>query len=113
MSNIIDISARITNALPVVKITDDIIVTVNNRKSVILNMQLLVKEMEKKSKKNEEGYDEIAFMEKVLTMLIGKKSVDAVNDLDLPYPEYQAIYEAIMGAATGKTQEEAGERFQK
>ena len=35
MSNIIDISSRITNQLPMVKITDDIIVTVNNRKNTV------------------------------------------------------------------------------
>jgi hypothetical protein len=76
-------------------------------------MQLLVKEMEKKSKKNEEGYDELSFMEKVLAMLIGQKNFDAINDLDLPLPEYKFVYQSVMSAATGQTQEEADERFQK
>ena len=106
MSNIIDIRSKITNHLPIVQLTDEIIVTVNNRKSTILNMQLMIKESEKKSKKNNDEYDEIAFMEKILAMLIGKKSVDAINELDLPLPEYKMVYEEIMNAATGQSQED-------
>jgi hypothetical protein len=113
MSNIIDISGKITNQLPIVKISDDIVVTVNNRKSTILNMQVMIKESEKKSKKNNDEYDELSFMEKVLAMLIGQKSVDAINEMDLPLPEYKAVYQGIMGAATGQTQDEMEGRFQK
>lgn len=105
MSNIIDISGKITNQLPIVKITDDIVATVNNRKSTILNMQLMIKEQEKKSKKNNEEYDELAFMDKVLGMLTSPKTVKAINELDLPLPEYKIVYEAIMIAATGQSQE--------
>lgn len=114
MSNIIDISSKITNQLPIVKITDDIVATVNNRKSTILNMQLLVKEQEKKAKERAkeqaegdevvEEYDELAFMDKILSMLTNPKTVKAINELDLPLPEYKIVYEAIMGAATGQTQ---------
>lgn len=109
MSNIIDISSKITNQLPMVKITDDIVATVNNRKSTILNMQLLVKEQEKKAKENNEGYDELAFMDKVLGMLTSPKIVKAINSLDLPLPEYKIVYEAIMNAATGQTQDSPSE----
>ncbi len=115
MSNIIDISSKITNQLPIVKITDSIVATVNNRKSTILNMQLMIKEQEKKSKKNNEEYDELAFMEKVIAMLTSKALVDSINELDLPLPEYKMVYHAIMAAATGQSLEEVEEsekRFQ-
>lgn len=113
MSNVIDISSKITNALPIVKITDDIVVTVNNRKSTVLNLQLMIKEQEEKAKKEETSPDEFTFMEKALIMLIGKKSVDAINKIDLPIPEYKAVYNAIMAAASGQTQEEfRGEQAQ-
>ena len=49
MANMIDISKMITNELPVVKITDDIVVTVNNRKSTILNIQAMAIELDKKA----------------------------------------------------------------
>ncbi len=118
MSNIIDISARITNQLPVVKITDEIIVTVNNRKSTIMSMQLLSKEQERKAKERsdendgKEEFDELSFMSKILSMLIGQKNVDAIEKLDLPLPEYKIIYQCIMAAATGQSQEEVEKRFQ-
>lgn len=107
MSNIIDISSKITNQLPIVKITDDIVATVNNRKSTILNMQLLVKEQEKKAKESDDEYDELAFMDKILSMLTSPKTVKAINELDLPLPEYKIVYEAIMNAATGQKVEDS------
>lgn len=106
MSNIIDISSKITNQLPMVRITDEIVVTVNNRKSTILNMQLMVKEQEKKSKKNDGEYDEMAFMGKVISMLVGQKSTDSIEELDLPLPEYKLVYQAIMASATGQSIDE-------
>lgn len=102
MSNIIDISAKITNQLPIVKITDTLTVTVNNRKSTILNMQAMVQEAQKKSEKNKGEYDEMAFMNKALSMLIGGKNVEAIEELDLPMPEYKEVYQSIMQVATGE-----------
>lgn len=118
MSNIIDISSKITNQLPIVKITEDIVATVNNRKSTILNMQLLVKEQERKAKERakkqsksgevvEEEYDELAFMDKILNMLISAKTTKEINELDLPFPEYKVLYGAIMNAATGQKEEDS------
>lgn len=101
MGQIIDISSKITNQLPVVKVTDEIVVTVNNRKSTILNIQAMIKEQEKKAKKNDDKYDEIDFMNRTLTMLIGEKNVQAIEELDLPFPEYKELYEAVMNTATG------------
>jgi hypothetical protein len=112
MSNIIDISSRITNQLPIVKITDEIVATVNNRRSTVMSMQLMIKEMEKKAKENNGEYDEMTFMEKALEMLTNPKTVKAINELDLPLPEYKLVYEAIMAAATGKSMEETAARFQ-
>lgn len=111
MGKMIDISSKISNALPVIKITDDIIVTVNNRKSNILKMQVFVKEQEKASKKSNGEFDEIKFMNDVLGMLVGEKNAEAIDALDLSLPDYKIVYESIMTAATGQVQD--GERFQK
>ena len=37
---VIDISMKITNQLPMIRITDDLVVTVNNRKNTILKVNL-------------------------------------------------------------------------
>lgn len=96
MAQIIDISKKITNELPVVKVTDDIVVTVNNRKNTVLCTMAAYEEMQKK-----EDRDDAANMKKMLEMLVGKKHADAIEELDLPLPEYTLVFETIMNVATG------------
>lgn len=98
---VIDISMKITNQLPVIRITDDIMVTVNNRKSTILNIKAMAKEAE-----NKKDTDDMAFMIKGLEMLIGKDASDKIEALDLPIPEYKEMYNAIMQVAMGTYGEE-------
>ena len=44
MAKVVDITSKITNDLPIVKITDDIVVTINNRKSNVLNVMAMANE---------------------------------------------------------------------
>jgi PBP1b-binding outer membrane lipoprotein LpoB len=99
---VIDISMKITNQLPMIRITDDLVVTVNNRKNTILNVQAMATEAEKKK----DNDNEMEFMTKALEMLIGKESADKIEAMDLPLPEYKEMYNAIMGVATGTYGEE-------
>ncbi len=102
MSNIIDISGKITNQLPVVKITDDIVVTINNRKNTMLNIQAMAQETNRKAgTSGETEYDQMKFMQKVLRMLIGEKNANAIDVLNLPMPEFVCVYETIMNVASG------------
>lgn len=96
MGKMIDISNRITNQEPVVKITDDIIVTVNNRKQTILNIQVMVREYEKKATEDGEKYNEMAFINKAMQMLVGATNAEKIEELNLPLPEYKFIYNTIM-----------------
>lgn len=98
---VIDISMKITNQLPMIRITEDITVTVNNRKSTILNIQAMAQEAESKENK-----DDMAFMIKGLEMLVGKDASDKIEALDLPIPEYKKMYNTIMQVAMGTYGEE-------
>ena len=40
-------------------------------------------------------------------MLVGQKNAEKIEALDLPMPEYSAVYQAIMGVASGTYEEEA------
>lgn len=93
---VIDISMKITNQLPMIRITDDLTVTVNNRKNNILCIQAMAKEAEGKEDK-----DEMAFMIKGLEMLVGKDASDKIEEMNLPLPEYKEVYNAIMQVAMG------------
>ena len=112
----IDISARITNELPVVKISDDLVITINNRKSNVLSVQAMIAEATTNAENEGREVNELKFMDSVLRCLTSGKTVDAVNKLDLPLPEYKLIYNAIMAACNGQTLEEFEQqqsRFQK
>lgn len=106
MAQIYDISMKITNELPKLTITEQLTVTINNRKSTVLNIQAMQKQMENKAKEAEkkgEEYEEdsMAFMTKSLEQLIGAKNVKEIEEMDLPLPEYKEVFQAIMNIATG------------
>ncbi len=105
---IYNISMYITNKLPKIVISDDIIVTVNNRKSAVLNTQAMILEFEKKA--SEEGINitelESRMMEKALQMLVGESNAKKIEEMDLPLPEYKRIFDTIMAAAQGIEPEE-------
>lgn len=107
-AKIYDISTFITNELPKMVITNDIIVTVNNRKSTVMNVQAMIMEFEKKASEQEMGQAEAdtKMMEKTLQMLIGESNAKKIEELDLPLPEYKKIFETIMAAAQGVNPDE-------
>lgn len=102
-AKIYDISSYITNELPKMAVADDIMFTINNRKSTILNVQAMITELEKKA--SEQNMDpaeaDIKMMEKTLQMLIGESNAKKIEELDLPLPEYKKVFETIMAAAQG------------
>lgn len=101
---VIDISMKITNQLPMIRITEDLVVTVNNRKNNILCVQAMASEAEKKA--SEDGENGIGFIVKALEMLVGKEAAGKIEDMDLPLPEYKEMYNTIMSVATGTYGEE-------
>ena len=67
------------------------------------------------SEKSGKKADEFKFMDTVLRTLTNSKTVDEINSLDLPLPEYKTIFNAVMAACSGQTLEEFEEsqkRFQ-
>lgn len=108
MAQIIDITGRITNELPMVRITNSLVITVNNRKNTIMNIQAMIAQEQAKA----ETFDELKMIRKTIDMLAGKKAADEVEALDLPLPEYKLVYQAIMAAATGDSMEDVERRFQ-
>lgn len=100
MAKFYDISAKITNELPTLKVMDGINVTINNRKSVVLCVQAMAREASNKVDE-EDAEGQMKMMDKALNMLIGKKDTDAINALDLPIAEYSYIFSAIMKIAQG------------
>ena len=102
MSKFYDISAKITNELPSIKITGDLICTVNNRKNTVLNVAAMMEETDRKNEEGEnETEQEFEKMQKALSMLLGKKNADIIEEMDLPINEYTELFKSIMAAAKG------------
>lgn len=96
MSKVYDISSKITNSRPTIKITDDIICEVNNRKSTILSMRAMYNEAEKKKIKESE------IIEQALVILLGKDNAAKIEQLDLPFKEYLEVYHSVVALAQGE-----------
>lgn len=96
MSKVYDISSKITNSRPTIKITDDIICEVNNRKSAILSIQAMFKEAEKKKLRESE------IVEKALVILLGDDNAAKIEQLNLPFPEYMEVYHSVIALAQGE-----------
>ncbi len=96
MSKVYDISAKITNSRPTIKITKDIICEVNNRKSAILSIQAMYKEAAKKKT------EEKVIVEKALALLLGNDNAEKLEKLDLPFPEYMEVYHSVVALAQGE-----------
>lgn len=111
MAQIIDLSSRITNELPMIKLSDEVVFTVDNRKNTVLSVKLMIQEMERKAQKNIEAgkdadFDEPTLMKKVLEIVLSPANAKIIEDMNLPLPEYKLIYQAVMAAMQGKSLEE-------
>lgn len=92
-----DISARITNALPSLKVTEDLVVTINNRHKNIMAIRALEEENERKNE--EDKASEFEIIRKSLELLVGHNKAKIIEELDLPFNEYKELRTAIMEIA--------------
>ena len=84
---------ELLNATPEIRIGDKIY-PVNNRTKTVKKIQAVSKEI------NSE--DPYAGMNKVLELAVGAQAAKEIEDLDMPYPAYQQMFELVMAAVTGE-----------
>ena len=102
MSKVIDISARLTGDKPTLKLSEDMVYTVNNRKSAILILNQKMKNAD---------LNDIEEVDEILTVLLGKEAVDEINELDPTFAGFQAIMMGALAAVMDQDLEEVEERF--
>ncbi|MGN9165712.1 hypothetical protein ACTNDY_10610 [Tissierellaceae bacterium HCP3S3_D8] len=102
MSKIIDISAKLVNERPKLKLADDKIYEIDDRKNTILKMN---------QKMNNADLDDLDFIDDMLKMLLGEGPTKEINEMNLSMSNYRAIIIAIMAAITGEEYEVAEKRF--
>ena len=104
MSKIIDISAKLTNERPKLKLADDKIYEIDDRKNTILQLN---------QKMQNADLNDLNVIDEMIKVVLGKKAAKEINDMNLPIVAYKSILIAIMAAVTGEEYEAAEARFRK
>jgi len=102
MSKIIDISAKLTNERPKLKLAEDKIYEIDDRKNTILKMNQEIQNTD---------IEDIESIDKMISLLLGEKAAKEIDEMDLSIGAYQSIMMAIVAGITGEEYEEAEKRF--
>ena len=104
MSKVIDISAKLTNERPQLKLEEDKIYDIDDRKNTILILNQKIQDVDMS---NLEAIDD------VIKITLGEKAAKEIDAMDLSISAYQSILVAIMAAVMGEEYETAEARFRK
>lgn len=104
MGKIIDISAKLTNERPMLKLAEDKVYEIDDRKNTIITLN---------QKMQGEDLNDLSVIDNMIEIVLGEKAAKEINEMNLPIAAYQSIMIAIMAAVTGEEYEAAEERFLK
>lgn len=104
MGKIIDISAKLTNERPKLKLAEDKIYDIDDRKNTIILLN---------QKMQNADLNDLNVIDEMIEIVLGKDVAKEINDMNLPIVAYQSILIAIMAAVTGEGYETAEARFRK
>ncbi|WP_160045578.1 hypothetical protein [Paenibacillus sp. USDA918EY] len=101
MAKTIDISGKLTNERPVLKLGEGKEYEIDNRKNTVLAIQ----------SKMDEGSEGTAYLDEVLELALGKEAVKEINESDISFADYQIIFVAALAGALGEDYETVEARF--
>nr|DAL98418.1 MAG TPA: hypothetical protein [Caudoviricetes sp.] len=104
MSKIIDISAKLTNERPQLKLSEDKVYDIDDRKNTIIVLN---------QKMQDTDMNDLNAIDDMLKAVLGEQAAKEIDEMNLPISGYQAILIAIMAAITGEEYETAEARFRK
>lgn len=102
MSKVIDISAKLTNERPKLKLAEDKIYEIDDRKNTIIKLNREMKNVD---------MEDIEVIDGMIALLLGDKAIKEIDEMGLSISSYQSIMIAIMSAITGEEYEVAESRF--
>ena len=103
MPKVIDISDKLTNDRPVLKLGGGKEYPIDNRKNTLLTLQ--------KHMDNSELSD-VEKAEEALRFVLGEKAVAEINEMDLTFETYQTLFIATIAGALGEDFDAVEARFQ-
>ena len=104
MSKIIDISAKLTNERPKLKLAEDKIYEIDDRKNTIILLNQKIQDTD---------VNDINAIDEMISVVLGKEAAKEIDEMNLSISAYQSIMIAIMAAVTGEDYEVAEARFRK
>jgi len=104
MSKIIDISAKLTNERPKLKLAEDKIYEIDDRKNTIILLNQKIQDTD---------VNDINAIDEMISVVLGKEAAKEIDEMNLSIAAYQSIMIAIMAAVTGEDYEVAEARFHK
>lgn len=104
MAKTIDISGRLTNERPKLKLGEGLEFEVDNRKNTVFEVDQIAESS---------GTEDSNKMKQVMQLLMGEEVVEKIEGLDLSFEAYQYVFIAAMATATGEDIEVVEARFQK
>jgi len=104
MGKLIDISAKLTNERPQLKLAEDKVYEIDDRKNTIIVLN---------QKMQDSDINDLNALDDMFKVVLGENAAKEINDMNLPISSYQAIMIAIMAGITGEEYEVAEARFRK
>lgn len=102
MSKTIDISARLTNTRPRIKLAEDKVYEVDDRKNTVIQLN---KKMETAD------LNDLNVLDEIFEIVLGEKAVKEIDAMDLSFSTTQTILIAVMAAVMGEDFVVAEARF--
>lgn len=102
MSKIIDISSKLTNEKPKIKIAEDKVYEIDDRKNTVLSLN------QKMS-----GVNESEAVDIIISTLLGNTAAKEIEAMNLSISAYEHISIALMAAVSNEEYEETERRFRK
>lgn len=99
--SIIDISNKLVNEKPTLKIAEGKEYKVNNSK----NAMLLI------DQKMRNGGSEVEGMDYVIKLTLGEKAFEEIEAMEMPFNDYKILFMGVMAAVSGETYEEVEKNF--
>lgn len=98
----IDISSKLSNERPIIKIVEGMEYEIDNSKNTMLKVNQMFTS----------GKDDIEMMDTVIKTILGEKAHKEIENMNLSVGDYKIIFTAIMAGVSDITFEEAESRFQ-
>lgn len=100
MAKIIDISAKLTNERPKIKLTEDKTYEIDDRKNTVLSLNQKMSEV-----------SEGEAVDIIISTLLGEVAAKEIEAMDLSISDYEHISLALMAAVSNEEYEETERRF--